>query len=107
MIVATGLSLPNVPPIVGIEFAKGYENVSLNVDEFENQTVLILGSKTETNSFKKNIINFFKTESFFSMFRFLISETTFSSRYFLEFDFSNATVINTNNELPRSKDTAL
>lgn len=47
MIVATGLSLPNIPPIVGIEFAKGYENVSLNVDEFENQTVLILGSKTE------------------------------------------------------------
>ena len=41
MIVATGLSLPNIPPIVGIEFAKGYENVSLNVDEFENQTVLI------------------------------------------------------------------
>lgn len=43
-IVATGLSLPNVPPLVGIELAKGYENVSLDPEEFENQTVLILGS---------------------------------------------------------------
>ncbi len=41
--VATGLSTPNIPPIVGIDLATGYENLSLNIEEFENQSVLILG----------------------------------------------------------------
>ncbi|CAF1190191.1 unnamed protein product [Adineta ricciae] len=43
VVVATGLSVPNIPPIVGIELADGYENLSLNVEEFENKSVLILG----------------------------------------------------------------
>ncbi|CAF1181873.1 unnamed protein product [Adineta steineri] len=43
VIVATGLNIPNIPPIVGIDLTTGYENLSLNVDEFENQSILILG----------------------------------------------------------------
>ncbi|CAF1007257.1 unnamed protein product [Rotaria sp. Silwood1] len=43
VIVATGLSIPNIPPINGIDLAIGYENLSLNIEEFENKSVLILG----------------------------------------------------------------
>ncbi|CAF4740720.1 unnamed protein product, partial [Rotaria magnacalcarata] len=43
VIVATGLSIPNIPPIDGIDLAVGYENVSLVTEEFENKSVLILG----------------------------------------------------------------
>ncbi|UJR13885.1 hypothetical protein I4U23_000892 [Adineta vaga] len=43
VIVATGLFIPNIPPIYGIELATGYENLSLNVEEFENKSILILG----------------------------------------------------------------
>ncbi|CAF4018527.1 unnamed protein product [Rotaria sp. Silwood2] len=43
VIVATGLSVPNIPPINGIDLAIGYENLSLDIEEFENKSVLILG----------------------------------------------------------------
>ena len=43
VIVATGLSVPNIPPIPGIHLAQGYEDLTLNVDKFENKSVLILG----------------------------------------------------------------
>ncbi|XP_071105479.1 FAD-dependent oxidoreductase domain-containing protein 2-like [Haliotis cracherodii] len=43
VIVATGLWKPNIPKVPGIEYAVGYEDVSINTDDFEGQTVLILG----------------------------------------------------------------
>ncbi len=43
VIVATGLSIPNILPMDGIDLAIGYENLSLNIEEFENKSVLILG----------------------------------------------------------------
>ncbi|KAK3090905.1 hypothetical protein FSP39_015622 [Pinctada imbricata] len=44
LIVATGIAEPNVPDIVpGIDYAVGYEDVSINPDDFEGQSVLVLG----------------------------------------------------------------
>ncbi|CAF1342999.1 unnamed protein product [Rotaria sordida] len=43
VIVATGLFIPNIPPVDGIDLAVGYENLSLDIEEFENKSVLILG----------------------------------------------------------------
>lgn len=45
VIVATGLFVPNIPPIPGIELAQGYENLALDVEQFENKSVLILGER--------------------------------------------------------------
>lgn len=43
LVVATGLSRPNIPPIPGIELAEGYEAVSLDPETYRDQRVLILG----------------------------------------------------------------
>lgn len=43
LIIATGISKPNIPDLVGIEYVDGYETMSLNPDDYEGQTVLILG----------------------------------------------------------------
>lgn len=43
VLVATGIALPNVPNIPGIELAEGYESMSTDPSDFENQSVLILG----------------------------------------------------------------
>ncbi|KAK7087884.1 FAD-dependent oxidoreductase domain-containing protein 2-like [Littorina saxatilis] len=43
MVVATGMWKPNIPGMVGIEMAVGYETMSLNPDDYEGKTVLILG----------------------------------------------------------------
>ncbi|XP_033743533.1 FAD-dependent oxidoreductase domain-containing protein 2-like [Pecten maximus] len=44
VIVATGIALPNIPTEVpGMEYADGYESVSINPEDFEGQSVLILG----------------------------------------------------------------
>ena len=43
LLVATGLGLPYVPDIPGIELTEGYEDMSVDPADFENQTVLILG----------------------------------------------------------------
>ncbi|OWF55933.1 FAD-dependent oxidoreductase domain-containing protein 2-like [Mizuhopecten yessoensis] len=44
VIVATGIAEPNIPKEVpGMEYADGYESVSINPDDFEGQSVLILG----------------------------------------------------------------
>lgn len=56
VIVATGLWEPNIPPMVGIELADGYESVSLNLDEFENKSVLILGTCFYGSFFKGNSV---------------------------------------------------
>ncbi len=43
LIVATGVSLPYMPPIPGIELTENYCDVSVDADEFANQRVLVLG----------------------------------------------------------------
>ncbi|KAK7501280.1 hypothetical protein BaRGS_00007405 [Batillaria attramentaria] len=44
LVVATGLWKPNIPNMKGIEYAEGYETVSLNPDDYEGKRVLILGN---------------------------------------------------------------
>ncbi|XP_040067673.1 probable cyclin-dependent serine/threonine-protein kinase DDB_G0292550 isoform X4 [Ixodes scapularis] len=43
LLVANGVSKPNVPDMPGIEMVTGYEDVSTNLDDFEAKTVMILG----------------------------------------------------------------
>ncbi|ESO89058.1 hypothetical protein LOTGIDRAFT_228992 [Lottia gigantea] len=43
LITATGMWVPNIPDVDGIEHTDGYENMSLNTDDYEGKTVLILG----------------------------------------------------------------
>jgi len=44
LIIATGLGAPNIPAnMVGLEWAEGYETVSVDPADFEGQSVLILG----------------------------------------------------------------
>lgn len=44
LIVATGIATPNIPQNVpGMEYTEGYEDISINPDDFEGQSVLILG----------------------------------------------------------------
>lgn len=43
LIIATGVAKPNIPDLMGIEHVEGYETMSLNPDDYEGQTVLILG----------------------------------------------------------------
>lgn len=43
LVVATGMWKPNIPSMEGIEYAEGYETMSLNADDYEGKTVLILG----------------------------------------------------------------
>ena len=43
LIVATGMWQPVQPHIEGEEYIEGYETVSTNQEDFEGQTVLILG----------------------------------------------------------------
>ena len=43
MILATGMAVPNVPYFEGVEYTEGYEDISTNEEDYEGQTVLILG----------------------------------------------------------------
>jgi cation diffusion facilitator CzcD-associated flavoprotein CzcO len=43
VIVATGLWKPNIPRFEGEEFVEGYETVSIDPEDFEGKSVLILG----------------------------------------------------------------
>ena len=43
LIVATGMWQPVQPRIEGAEYLEGYETVSTDPEDFEGQTVLILG----------------------------------------------------------------
>ncbi|XP_076820048.1 FAD-dependent oxidoreductase domain-containing protein 2-like [Clavelina lepadiformis] len=43
LIIATGISKPNIPKFEGSELVQGYEDLSLDLDEYEGQSVLILG----------------------------------------------------------------
>ena len=54
LIVATGIALPNVPDNVpGIEHTVGYEDVSIDPDDFEGQSVLVLGMYVRLAARKK------------------------------------------------------
>ncbi|XP_005097745.1 FAD-dependent oxidoreductase domain-containing protein 2 [Aplysia californica] len=43
LIMATGVGQPNIPDMEGIQLAHGYENMSLDPEDYEGKTVLILG----------------------------------------------------------------
>lgn len=43
LIIATGLWVPNIPDLTGIDYAEGYETMSINPDDYEGKNVLILG----------------------------------------------------------------
>lgn len=43
LVLATGMWKPNIPNMPGIEHTVGYETMSLNPDDYEGKTVLILG----------------------------------------------------------------
>lgn len=43
LIIATGVATPVIPTIGGMEYTDGYEDMSLDREDFEGQTVLILG----------------------------------------------------------------
>ena len=43
LIVAKGIIKPNIPQLEVIEYVDGYETMSLDPNEYEGQTVLILG----------------------------------------------------------------
>ncbi|XP_065899576.1 FAD-dependent oxidoreductase domain-containing protein 2-like [Dysidea avara] len=46
VVVSTGMWKPNIPKgFPGIEHAEGYESVSVNPEDFEGQTVLIIGKR--------------------------------------------------------------
>ena len=43
LIVATGVWKPVIPNVRGIEYTEGYETMSLDTEDYEGKTVLILG----------------------------------------------------------------
>lgn len=43
LIVTTGIATPRVPKFPGVELSEGYEDLSMDQEEFEGQSVLILG----------------------------------------------------------------
>jgi len=56
MIVATGLSKPHIPKIPGIELATGYEDVSMDPEDFSGKTVLILGKGNSALETANNLL---------------------------------------------------
>ena len=43
MVVATGLSTPDVPAFKGVEHLVTYDKMSVNPDDFKDQSILIIG----------------------------------------------------------------
>ncbi|PVD38202.1 hypothetical protein C0Q70_00813 [Pomacea canaliculata] len=43
LIIATGMGKPNIPDMKGIEYAEGYESLSLHPEDYEGKSVLVLG----------------------------------------------------------------
>ena len=56
LIVATGMWKPNVPEFKGSQFTTGYEEIATDSEEFEGQTVLILGKTIIYGSLQENKI---------------------------------------------------
>lgn len=56
LIVASGLSLPNIPKITGIELSENYGIMSIDPAEFVNQRVLIIGKGNSAFETADNLI---------------------------------------------------
>lgn len=56
LIIATGLSIPYVPQIPGIEMAENYKDVSIAPEDFQNQDVLIIGKGNSAFETADNLI---------------------------------------------------
>lgn len=56
MVIATGVSLPHIPDIPGIELAEQYATVSVDPNDFINQRVLILGKANSALETADNLI---------------------------------------------------
>jgi thioredoxin reductase len=56
IIVATGVSLPYVPPIEGVEHAERYDQVSVDPADFTDQRVLIIGRGNSAFETAENLI---------------------------------------------------
>ena len=56
LVVATGFSKPYVPPIPGVELAENYADVSVELEDFANQKVLILGKGNSGFETAENLI---------------------------------------------------
>jgi len=59
LLIGTGLSKPYIPPFNGSEYTEGYEDISVDPEDFEGQTVLILGkchSYTGSNRKLGNVV---------------------------------------------------
>jgi thioredoxin reductase len=56
VVIATGLSLPNVPDIPGIELAEQYADVSVDPEDFVDQKVLIVGKANSAFETADNLI---------------------------------------------------
>lgn len=56
LVMATGVSLPNIPDIPGIELAEDYSTVSVDPDDFTDQRVLILGKGNSALETADNLV---------------------------------------------------
>lgn len=56
LIVATGVSLPYIPDIPGIEHAENYEDMSVDPQDFINQRVLIVGKGNSSFETADNLV---------------------------------------------------
>ena len=56
LIVATGFSKPYVPKIAGIELAENYNDISVNPEDFANQSVLIIGKGNSAFETADNLV---------------------------------------------------
>lgn len=57
LIIATGVSLPYLPKVPGIEHAEAYTDVSVDPSDFTNQRVLILGKGNSAFETADNLMN--------------------------------------------------
>ncbi|XP_063796385.1 FAD-dependent oxidoreductase domain-containing protein 2 [Pseudophryne corroboree] len=58
LLVACGLSLPNIMKFPGAEYAEGYETISVDPHNFTGQSVLILGRGNSAFETAENILGF-------------------------------------------------
>ena len=49
LVLATGMGKPNMPRFEGAEYTESYEDISTNPEDFEGQSVLILGKSGRHN----------------------------------------------------------
>ena len=43
LVVATGIAKPNIVDFPGVNLTEGYESISINPEDYEGQSVLIIG----------------------------------------------------------------